>query len=67
LESSLHPSAFQKAVDFESCSRDKWGIATQMELDMLPAVHFTAEAQRLITSTTIENCFVKCGFSNDHV
>jgi hypothetical protein len=43
------------------------GIATQKELDMLPAVHFIAESQRLITSTTVKNTFVKCGFSNDHI
>jgi hypothetical protein len=30
-------------------------------------MHLTAEAWRLITPTTNKNCFVKCGFSNDHV
>jgi hypothetical protein len=34
---------------------------------MLSAMHFIAEAWRLITPTTIKNFFVKCGFSNDHV
>jgi hypothetical protein len=38
-----------------------------MKTDVLSAVHFIAEAQRLITPTVIKNCFVKCGFSNDHV
>jgi hypothetical protein len=40
---------------------------TQMKLDVLSAVHFTPEAWRLVTPTTIKNCFVKCGFSIDHV
>jgi hypothetical protein len=35
----------------------------QMKLDVLSAMHFTAEAWRLITPSTIKNCFVKCGFS----
>jgi hypothetical protein len=39
----------------------------QMELDVLSAVHFIAGAQRLITSTTVKNFYVKCGFSNDHI
>jgi hypothetical protein len=30
-------------------------------------VHIIAEAWGLITPTTIKNCFVKCGFSVDHV
>jgi hypothetical protein len=30
-------------------------------------MNFTAEAWRLITPTAIKNCFVKYGFSNDHV
>jgi hypothetical protein len=38
-----------------------------MKLDVLSAVHFIAEAWRLMTPTTIKNCFVKCGFSIDHV
>jgi hypothetical protein len=38
----------------------------QMKLDVF-AVHLIAEARRLITITTIKNCFVKCGFSIDHV
>jgi hypothetical protein len=38
---------------------------TQMKLDVLSAMHFIAEAWRLITSTIIKNCFVKCGFSID--
>jgi hypothetical protein len=39
----------------------------QMKLDVLSAVHFIAEAWRLITLTTIKNCFVKCEFSIDYV
>jgi hypothetical protein len=31
------------------------------------AMHFIAEAWRIKTLTTIKNCFMKCGFSNDHV
>jgi hypothetical protein len=40
---------------------------TQMKLDVLSAVHFIAEVWRQITPSTIKNCFVKCGFSNDNV
>jgi hypothetical protein len=40
--------------------------ATQMKLGVLSALHFIAETWRLITPTTINNCFVKCGFSVDH-
>jgi hypothetical protein len=39
--------------------------ATQMELDVLSAMHFIAEAKRMITPTTIKNCFVKYCSSND--
>jgi hypothetical protein len=38
-----------------------------MKLDMLSAVHFITEAWRLIIPTVSKNCFVKCGFSIDHV
>jgi hypothetical protein len=38
-----------------------------MKLDVLSAMHFMAEAWRLITPTTIKNCFVKCGYSIVHV
>jgi hypothetical protein len=38
-----------------------------VKLEVLYAVHFTAEAWRLITPTTIKNCVVNCGFSIDHV
>jgi hypothetical protein len=41
--------------------------ATQMKLDVLSAMHFTAEALKVITPTTIKNCSVKCGFSIDHI
>lgn len=34
---------------------------------MLSAVHFIAEAWRLITPAAINKCFVKCAFSNDYV
>jgi hypothetical protein len=37
-----------------------------MLLVVLCAAHFIVEAWRLIASTAIKNCFVKCGFSNDH-
>jgi hypothetical protein len=39
--------------------------ATQMKY-VLSAMHFISQAWRLITSATIKNFFVKCGFSNDH-
>jgi hypothetical protein len=38
-----------------------------MKLGVLSAVHLIAEPWRLITLTTIKNCFVKYGFSIDHV
>jgi hypothetical protein len=38
-----------------------------MKQDVLSAICFTVKTWRLITPTTIKNCFVKCGFSNDHV
>jgi hypothetical protein len=37
----------------------------QMKLNALSAVHLIDEAWRIITSTTVKNCFVKCGFSID--
>jgi hypothetical protein len=43
------------------------GLLPDKKLDVLSTLHFIAEAWRLITPTTIKNCFVKCGFSNDHV
>jgi hypothetical protein len=39
--------------------------ATQLKLDVLSTMYFIAEAWKLITPTTIKNCYVKCGFSND--
>jgi hypothetical protein len=39
----------------------------QIKLDVLPAMHLAAEPWRLVTSSTIKNCFVKCSFSSDHV
>jgi hypothetical protein len=41
--------------------------ATQMKPDVLSGMHFIAEAWRLITPTTIKNCFVKCGFQIAHI
>jgi hypothetical protein len=41
--------------------------AAQMKLDVLSAVHCIEEAWRLIATNTVKNCFVKHGFSNDHV
>jgi hypothetical protein len=38
---------------------------TQMKLDVLSTIHFIAHAWRFITSATIKNHFMKCGFSND--
>jgi hypothetical protein len=54
----------QKAVDLEGCSHYRWGSAIQMKLDVFSAVQFIAEAQRLITSTTMKNFCVKYGFLN---
>jgi hypothetical protein len=59
----------QKAVDSEDC-RHYGGLlqdGTQMKLDVLSAMHFIAEASRLVTPTAIKNGFVKSGFSNDHI
>jgi hypothetical protein len=36
-----------------------------MELDVLSVMHFIVEEKKLATPTTIKNCSVKCGFSND--
>jgi hypothetical protein len=38
-----------------------------MKLDVMSTMHFIAEPWRLMTPTTIKNCFVKCRFSVDHV
>jgi hypothetical protein len=35
-----------------------------MNINLLTSLHFITEAWRQITSTTIENCFKKCGFSS---
>jgi hypothetical protein len=42
-------------------------VAAQVKLDVLSAVHFTAEAWGLVTPTAVKNYSVKCGFSTDHV
>jgi hypothetical protein len=52
-------TTLQKSADSEDCS--------QMKLVVLSAVHFIAEAWRLITHNKIKNCFVKCDFSIDHI
>jgi hypothetical protein len=41
--------------------------AAQMNLNVLSTKHFTEEAWSLITSSTIKNCFTKCGFSIYHI
>jgi hypothetical protein len=41
--------------------------ASQMQLDVLSAMHFIPEALKLTTHTTIKNSFVKCGFLVDHI
>jgi hypothetical protein len=41
--------------------------AAQMKPDVLPAMHLIGEPWRLITPTTIKNCFGKCGFLINHV
>jgi hypothetical protein len=35
--------------------------------EAVSAVHFVAEVWRLMTPTTIKNCFLKCGFLVGHV
>jgi hypothetical protein len=42
-------------------------VTTQMKPDVLSAIHFITETWRLITHTTIKNCFVKCSFLIDNV
>jgi hypothetical protein len=58
---------YKKQLISKTAAMIRWGTAIQMKLDVLSAVHFTAETQRLIISTTIKNFSVKCGFSNNHV
>jgi hypothetical protein len=41
--------------------------AAQMKMDALPVFNLTVEHSRLTTPSTTKNCFVKCGFSTDHV
>jgi hypothetical protein len=41
--------------------------AAWIKLDVLSAMHFITEPWRLITPTTIKNCFVKCCILIDHV
>jgi hypothetical protein len=41
--------------------------AVMKKLDVLTALLFIVEAWRSVTHTAIKNCFVKCGFSYDHV
>jgi hypothetical protein len=65
-----HPSAITGSSQFRRLAMIDGGLlqdAKQMKLDVLFAVHFIAEAWRLVTPTIIDNCFVKCGFSIDHV
>jgi hypothetical protein len=61
----------EKAADLEDCSHDRWGTAPRCYINeagyVISAMQFIAEAWRMVTPTKINNCFVKCGFSNDHV
>jgi hypothetical protein len=41
--------------------------AVQLKLDVLSPVHLIAEPWRLVTPTTMKNCFLRSGFSLDHV
>jgi hypothetical protein len=41
--------------------------AVEMKRDVLSAECFIVEDGSLITPTAVKNCFVKCGFSIDHV
>jgi len=41
------------------------GDASKMKIKLLTALQYIAEAWRQITPTTIQNCFIKCGFSSD--
>jgi hypothetical protein len=60
----------QKAVHSDDCNHDKWGLfqdAAQMKLDVsLSAMHFIAEACRLMIPTALKNFFVKGDLSIDH-
>jgi hypothetical protein len=61
---------FQKAVHFKDCrmiNRRLLQDAEQMNLNVLSTKHFTEETWSLITPNTMKNCFVKSGFSIDHV
>jgi hypothetical protein len=60
----------QKLADFKDCSQMGGGLlqdAALMKLVVLSALHIVAEPWILITSTTIKNCLVKCGFSTGRV
>jgi hypothetical protein len=49
---------------FKCHYRRQLKIAATIDGGLLQDVmHFISEAWRLITPTTIKNCFVKCGFS----
>jgi hypothetical protein len=56
---------FRKQLIWKT-SHDRWGTAPRCYTDEA-AMHLITEAWRLITSTAIKNCLVKCGFSIDHV
>lgn len=45
--------------------RELLGDASNMKINLLTALHFITETWKQITTTTIENCFKKCGFSSD--
>ena len=40
------------------------GDASKMKFNLLTAFHLIREAWRQISSSTIQNCFMKCGFSS---
>jgi hypothetical protein len=61
---------YRKQLNLKTAATIDGGLlqdAAQMKLDLLFAMHLIAEPWRLITPTTIKNCFLKCGFSSDHV
>jgi hypothetical protein len=60
----------QKSADFEDCSHDRWGTTPRYCINEAGCVVCNALNSRTLgfgNTTTIKNCFLKCGFSTDHV
>jgi hypothetical protein len=63
-------SHYRKQLILKTAAMTDGGMlqdTAHMKLDTLSAMHLIAEIWRLMTPTTIRNCFVKCGFLTDHI